>query len=250
MSEKNPVSIVATAIVAIAVLGSMYMLSGAIIRSRSDSEMIRVTGSARKEIRSDFIIWSGRISYRAPQISAAYTSLQESVRKAKAYLVKKGIPDNQIVSKAISTQTLFARPPQGQGYEDSSTFRQIEGYELSQVIEVRSDQVDLVDAVSREATELISQGVPFQSESPQYIYTKIGEEKIEILAKAAEDARRRAEEIAKSSGARIGTVRFARMSPLQITPIFSYDVSGDGINDTSSLDKAITAIVSVGFSVK
>jgi hypothetical protein len=39
------------------------------------------------------------------------------------------------------------------------------------------------------------------------------------------------------------------MSPLQITPIYDYSVSGDGINDLSSKEKAITAIVTLGFDL-
>ena len=40
------------------------------------------------------------------------------------------------------------------------------------------------------------------------------------------------------------------MSPLQITPRFSTEVTYDGQNDTTSKDKAITAIVSMGFGVR
>ncbi|MBC7529263.1 MAG: SIMPL domain-containing protein, partial [Chthonomonadaceae bacterium] len=43
---------------------------------------------------------------------------------------------------------------------------------------------------------------------------------------------------------------FARMGILQITPIYSTAVSGEGINDTSSLDKDITAIVTMGYAIR
>ena len=58
-----------------------------------------------------------------------------------------------------------------------------------------------------------------------------------------------AEKIAESTGSSIGSVRSARMGVLQITPADSNEVSDMGMNDTSSLDKAITAVVNVAFAV-
>ena len=97
-------------------------------------------------------------------------------------------------------------------------------------------------------SELIAKGIQLDSYSPQYIYTKISEV-VEILAKAAEDARRLALEISESSGAKLGNVRTARMSPLQITPLYDFSVSVGGLNYMSSKDKAITAIVTLGFEL-
>ncbi|MFX9638768.1 SIMPL domain-containing protein, partial [Acinetobacter baumannii] len=83
-------------------------------------------------------------------------------------------------------------------------------------------------AVSRSISELIASGVAMDSEAPQYIYTKIGDVKVEILSEAAKDARRRAEEIAKASGGSITGFRSARMSPLQISPAYDYAIVGEG----------------------
>ncbi len=84
---------------------------------------------------------------------------------------------------------------------------------------------------------------------PEYHYTKIAELKKEMLAEAAKDAKQRAEQIASSTGSSIGTVRSARMGVMQITPADSNDVSDSGMNDTSSLEKDITAVVNVSFAV-
>ena len=70
-----------------------------------------------------------------------------------------------------------------------------------------------------------------------------------MLSEAAKDAKVRAEKIAESTGSSIGSVRSARMGGLQITPADSNEVSDMGMNDTSSLDKDITAVVNVAFAV-
>jgi hypothetical protein len=59
----------------------------------------------------------------------------------------------------------------------------------------------------------------------------------------------RAQQVASSTGSSIGSVRTARMGVMQITAADSNEVSDAGINDTSSLEKDITAVVNVGFAV-
>ena len=79
--------------------------------------------------------------------------------------------------------------------------------------------------------------------------TKLAELKIQILREATMDAKKRAEEIASSSGNKIGVIRTAKMGVFQITPVNSYDVSDYGSNDTSSLEKKVNAVVKADFSI-
>jgi hypothetical protein len=213
------------------------------IKGKRGDQTITVTGSARKRIRSDLVIWKAGVSYQAPVLADAYSSLSENVPRVKSYLLGKGIPENQITISSISSQTLHARNDQG---EDTGA---ITGYSLRQELEVRSNDVDKIAKIAREATELINQGILLESMAPEYHYTKLGEEKITMLAEAAKDAKVRAEKVAESTGSSIGSVRTARMGVLQITPADSNEVSDSGMNDTSSLEKDITAVVNVGFEI-
>ena len=106
-----------------------------------------------------------------------------------------------------------------------------------------------VTALARASTDLIRQGIAFESYPPEYLYTRLADLKVEMLALATRDARARALEMAKNSGSRIGRLRSARMGVLQITPQHSTAISDYGINDTSSLLKDVTAVVSVSFEI-
>ena len=229
---------VAIALVVATTIGGWFFVKG----KRAD-QTISVTGSARRGIKSDRVYWSCVVSYQAPVLSEAYRSLSEAVPKVKSYLVSKGIAADQITVSSISVQTLHAR--NNVGIEAS----EITGYSLRQELEVNSTDVDKIAKIAREATELINQGILIESLAPQYYYTQLGTLKIEMLAEAAKDAKIRAEQIAKSTGDKIGSVRSARMGVLQITPAGSNEVSGEGINDTSSIDKDITAVVNIAFAV-
>ena len=211
--------------------------------TKKGDEAIAVTGSARKRIKSDLVVWSAGVSSEAAQLAEAYRLTTESIPRVKQYLISKGIPDNQITISSISTTTLKKRD--NEGNETS----EIMGYTLRQQVEVRSTDVDKVAQIAREATELINQGILLESNSPQYSYTKLSDLKIEMLGEAAKDAKVRAEKIADSTGNKIGTVRSARMGVMQITAADSTEVSDAGISDTSSIDKDVTAVVNISFAV-
>ena len=128
-------------------------------------------------------------------------------------------------------------------------YNYLKGGTFWETLPVDINDVEKIEKIAREATELINQGILLESGAPEYYYTKIADLKIEMLAEAAKDAKTRAEQVAKSTGSSIGSVRTARMGVMQITAADSNEVSDAGINDTSSLEKDIMAVVNVGFAV-
>ena len=70
--------------------------------------------------------------------------------------------------------------------------------------------MDKIEKVSREITELLNQGVQFYSESPRYYYTKLADLKIQMISKATQDARLRAEKIAEFSGGHARKIRICQ----------------------------------------
>ena len=213
------------------------------VKGKRGDQTINITGSAKRRIKSDLVIWKSSVSYQAPALQDAYRSLSEAVPKVKAYLVSKGIPEGEITISSISTLPLHSRS--SNGLETA----EITGYLLRQELEVRSNDVEKIAKIAREATELINQGILIESQAPEYHNTQLGGLKIEMLAEATKDAKERARQIAENTGSSVGSVRSARMGVLQITPSDSNEVSGLGINDTSSLEKDITAVVNIEFEV-
>ena len=206
-------------------------------------EAITVTGSAKRRITSDLVVWSAGVSAQSAALTDAYKQLSESTPRIKEYLLSKGIPENQMTVSSITTTQQRSRD------SDGNETGQITGYTLSQQIEVRSNDVAKIGQIAREATELINQGILIESQAPKYYYTQIGDLKIEMLGEAAKDAKERAERIAQSTGNSIGAVRSAKMGVLQITAADSTDVSDYGVYDTSTIEKDMTAVVNVSFAV-
>jgi uncharacterized protein len=227
--------------VALIIVG--VFVSGTWVEVSNRNATISVTGSAKKEINSDLVVWRSRFSRQSKTLSESYNKLKDDLAKVKKYLIAKGIPEKDLTVSAIQTRKM-------QEFKNGMETGVINGYELSQQIEVSSKDVDKITAISRESTELINEGVEFESFPPEYFYTKLADLKVSMLAEATKDAKARAEQIAQSSGSKIGKVRSARMGVLQITPKNSNMVSDYGVNDTSSPEKEITAVVTIGFMIQ
>ncbi len=242
--EKNNYWFNAGLALAIGLVLSSIILGWSYSQKKTGDEAIAVTGSAKKRIKSDLVIWSAGVSYQASQLADAYRQLSENVPRIKQYLIGKGIAENQITISAISSNTLYGRDANGVQTSE------ITGYSLRQEVEVRSNDVDRIAQIAREATELINQGILLESSAPKFYYTQLGDLKIEMLGEAANDAKLRAERIAASTGNKIGTVRSARMGVMQITAADSTEVSDYGISDTSTIDKDMTAVVNISFAVE
>lgn len=241
--ERNNYWFSAGLMLAIGLVMSSLIFGWFYSKNKRSDEAITVTGSAKKRITSDLVVWSAGVSSQAPSLQAAYQQLSGSMPRIKEYLLSKGIPEQQMTVSAITTT------PQKRQDENGNETSEITGYLLTQQIEVRSNDVQKIAQVAREATELINQGILIESKPPQYYYTAIGDLKIEMLGEAAKDAKERAEKIASSTGNSIGSVRSAKMGVLQITAADSTDVSDYGVYDTTTIEKDMTAVVNVSFAV-
>jgi uncharacterized protein len=242
---KNSQIIVLGICIAVATIVSSMILSGGILKvMKFTREQISVTGSATEEIRSDYIIWKGNFSRRGTSLKAAYASLKSDLEKIKSYLKSKGVAEADINISSVATTTVYKKNKEGNDTND------IQYYVLCQSIEIRSNDVGKITDVSREATELIDQGIELESPAPEYFYMKLDELKIKMLAKASENAKLRAENMVKAAGNKIGLMRSARMGVFQITPATSTDISDYGMNDTTSLDKKVMAVVTVSFAIE
>ena len=208
------------------------------------NDEVTVTGSARRPIRSDLLIWRASVTSQKPSLPPAYQELKAYTDRIRSYLRAQGVPDSVVTIRSIETAAI---PEVLEGGRETG---RILGYRLTKSFEIRSGDVDGVTRLSQRATELINEGIPLVSPPPEYLYTRLADERVRMLAEATEDARARAEVIAKSAGSEIGPVRDARMGVFQITPRHSTEVSDYGINDVTSLEKDITAVVKVTFAVR
>jgi len=207
-----------------------------------NSQFITAKGSTRKNVKSDLVIWKGSFTTEAPTLLEAQQKLKADAVKVGNFLAVNSVTNH--VFKPIAIEELKSSIKDADGWRQERTT----GYRLTQAVRVESPDVDRLAQL--DTTPLVEQGVLFTTDPPQFLYTKVAEEKIEMLADATKDARARAEQIAAQGSRSIANLHDAEMGVFQITPSHETDTSSGGENDTSSLDKTITAVVTATFLLK
>ncbi len=222
---------------------SAYLGASAINNLRKSDDALVVTGSAKRPIRSDYVIWRLSISSQKSAAPEAFQELKRNTERVQSYLKDQQVTQDQITLSPIETTAI--PEVSSSGHETGKTL----AFRLNQRLEIRSKEVDLITKVSQQISELINEGISLNSEQPEYLYTQLSQLRIEMVGEAIKDAKARADAIAKSTSSRVGKVRNAETGVFQITSRYSTAVSDSGLYDTSSIDKDITAVVSVRFGI-
>ncbi|MGF1923608.1 MAG: SIMPL domain-containing protein [Bacteroidia bacterium] len=236
------------AIIGIAILVSAVVLGGAYTYKYKDKSRVMVTGKAEKDFVSDLIVWHGDYSRVSMDLKDSYSSLKSDELAIRSYLNKKGIKDSEVVFSAVNINKLYNPQYDNNGRLISNNFG---GYSLTQTVKVESKNIEQVEKISREITELIQSGIELNSAPPSYYYTKMSELKIDLLAKASKDAKERSQSIAENAGSSLGDLKYANMGVFQITGKNSNeDFSYGGAFNTSSKNKTASITIRTEYAVK
>jgi len=223
------------ALIAIAfVIGSIAIGHG--IRDRNQSNVIVVTGSAKKRIVSDYVIWNLSVTSQQASATDAAKELAGWTTAIRSFLNREGVQGTEVSVQPISTEAVSR-----QGH--------VTGYRLTRSFEVRSARVKEITAVADHSAQLLGQGLPLSADPPQYVYTKLPTLRPQLLAEATKDAQTRARVIVKATGANLGKLHGVDVGVFQVTSPNSTQVEDYGVYDTSTVEKDVTAVVNVTFGV-
>jgi uncharacterized protein len=226
--------------VAIALAVTGVVVANAVRDVKRARDTIRVTGSARQPITADLAHWSVAVSADAVRPQDAVRLLRTRSRAVRAFLRRQGLADAAISQPPVETIGITMRV---------GPRRRVPAYRLVQRFRVSSRRVDDVESVASSATDLLAQGIPISTGSVAYLTTNLADARLRALTKAIADAHRRGETIVKGIGGHLGSVRSADLGVYQVVPRNSTEISDYGINDTTSRDKDVYAVVSVTFRV-
>jgi hypothetical protein len=228
---------------AIGLIVSAWIGASALRDVRPSGQAIVVKGYAERNVTSDLATWSGSFSSRASSLAEAYQGIERDRARVQAFLVARGLPQGAVVLQPVMTETL------NRVSEAGHMTNVVEGYVLRQQVRVESADVKLVEAVARAATELIKDGVAFESWQPEYFVAHLDAFKLELLGEATRNARERAEMLAGNSGSKAGKLQSASQGVFQITPANSTMVDDYGTYDTSTIEKVVKAVVTVSYGI-
>jgi uncharacterized protein len=223
------------ALIAIAfVIGSIFIGHG--IRDKNRNDVISVTGSAKKRITSDYVVWNLSVTSQQASANAAAKELAGWTKRIQSFLADEGIESGEVTLQPISTETVSRKG-------------RVTSFVLTRSFEIRSPRVKDVTGIADRSSALLAQGIPLQANSPQYVYTKLTSLRPQLLAQATKDARNRARVIVDATGAHLGRLRRVSVGVFQVTSPNSTEVEDYGVYDTSTLEKDVTAVVNVTFAL-
>lgn len=236
--------IVAALILGLCFVAGTLVLSGTWRANVKAAQTLKVTGSAKMDLVSDLARLRLTVQGSGPTAEAAWNDLQRQLPLVLGAMREQGVTDDQVERFPVNTWSMDEYDRNG-----NRTGRTI-AYQTNQDLLLVLTDVQLAKQLSLDLSGLVTQGVDVRLGQPEYLVTGLAEVKEEVQALAATDAMRRARKVADAAGASLGPIRDARMGVLQVTPRHSNVVSDYGVNDNSSIEKQITAVVHARFAIE
>ena len=242
IERRKAVTIIISALLVAVALGGGLIKVGSGFAARS-ANGITVTGSAKVAAVADNAVWTLSVALSAPRVSDAVTKIGVGVDALTKYLTDGGLPIDAITLGSVSTYSIE------EVINGNSTGR-ILSYRGSRDVTVRSTNVQLISKLSQGIGSILQNGVPVNNYGPQYYVSTLADLRPQLLSEAMKDAKVRADALTKAVGGSVGNVSSVKSGPFQVTTPDSTMTSDMGAYDTSSINKTITATVSVTFDTK
>ena len=228
---------------------SFIIAAGVVIAANSvtsaiTKDTVTVTGSYSQTVTSDSARLEFELNAREATKSKSYEVLNKQVPVVLKYLEDKGFTKDEIDVKTPNGYNSYKSYPNG------NSSNEIAYYNLSRRFEIKSKDVDKIKNIADDIPNLIAQGLDIDVYNPNYYYSKLSDIKVKMLEEATKDAKNRASAMLKATHNRVGKIQSVKMGVFQITPVDSNDVSDMGISDITSIEKKITSVANVTFSVK
>ena len=210
-SSKN--TIIAASIIALGLFVLGHNVQRGLENGLRDERIVSVRGLAERTVPADKVVWP--LVYK--EVGNDLTTLSREVAlKNKTivdYLKSKGISDDEITISSPEIIDLQAERYMSQNV--------IYRYNLTSVITVSSQQVELVRNLIAEQGELLDKGIAIVSgeydTQVNYLFTGLNELKPDMIAEATRNAREAAKQFASDSDSKLGKIKTATQGQFSIS---------------------------------
>jgi hypothetical protein len=240
VERRKAVTIIVSAVIMALALGVGLTQVGTGFATRAGNG-ITVTGSAKTSAVADNAVWTLSVSLSSPTVGAAVKKVDSDVAALSSYLTQGGISADALTLGAVSTYA-------NEEYVNGNSTGRILSYRASRDVTVRTSDVQLVSKLSQGIGSLLGTGINVNNYGPQYYISNLPELRPELMSEAMKDAKLRAESLTKAVGGSLGSLANVKAGPIQITTPDSTMTADFGAYDTSTINKTVSATVSVTFN--
>ena len=194
----------------------MAVLGGQIEEGINDfvakDRVVTVKGLAEMEVPANKVTWPLMYKEVGNDLSTLYNKISNTNKTIVDFLKQKGITQEEISINAPEIIDMQAERYVG----ENKTYR----YNVTTVITVTSNKVDLVRDLISEQSELLKQGIAITGGdyryNIQYDYTSLNEIKPQMIEEATKNAREAAQKFAKDSDSELGKIKRATQGQFSI----------------------------------
>ncbi len=237
VERRKAITIIVSAVIIALALGVGLTQVGTGFATRAGNG-ITVTGSAKTSAVADNAVWTLSVSLSSPTVGAAVKKVDSDVAALSSYLTQGGIAADALTLGAVSTYA-------NEEYVNGNSTGRILSYRASRDVTVRTKDVQLVSKLSQGIGTLLETGINVNNYGPQYYISNLPELRPELMSEAMKDAKLRAESLTKAVGGSLGSLANVKAGPIQITTPDSTMTADYGAYDTSTINKTVSATVSV-----
>ena len=174
--------------------------------------VVTVKGLAEMEVPANKVTWPLMYKEVGNDLSTLYNKISNTNKAIVDFLQQKGITEDEISINAPEIIDMQAERYVG----ENKTYR----YNVTTVITVTSNKVDLVRNLISEQGELLKQGIAITGGdyryNIQYDFTSLNEIKPQMIEEATKNAREAAQKFAKDSDSELGKIKRANQGQFSI----------------------------------
>jgi len=213
------------------------------LKGRAADRFVTVKGVSERDVQADIALWPLGFVTTSDDLKEAQDTIKQSHQHVLAFLERHGIDPGAAEVQKLEVTDLLANP-----YRSGPTQSR---YIITENLMVRTKDTETVVRASQAVSELVDVGVILSSTGgaatgPTFLFTGLNELKPEMIAEATSEARRAAEQFAKDSGSRIGTIRRANQGVFVILP----RDRAPGISEGSQLQKTVRVVSTIEYYLK
>ncbi|MBQ9259579.1 MAG: SIMPL domain-containing protein [Neisseriaceae bacterium] len=244
MSEKS--LLLPALVLAVGIAAGAGVLGSQLKNLRQPGE-ITVKGLAEENYQADSAEWKLSMALHYPDYATSVAGLKRYTPVLINFLKSQGFSDNEM--RLENPQITVHRK---EIYENDRYRYVDDGYNATQSVLVNTKDLSKLKQAYDNALNFRAEQIGFRFDEPQYLLGNLEEIKHSLIAKATQDAHRRAEEFAKTGNGKVGAMKSASQGSFNIySDSIADNDDGDygGTYSKSTVGKRVRLVVTVKYGI-
>ena len=246
--NKNSLPLIIFGIIlAIGLIAAAFVL-GTQFKHLKQSGTITVKGLAEAPYKANLAQIQMGVSAWGQDYAGALANGKNDFKALQQFVASKGF--------SVSSQnvTPISVEPYNEDYvdEQGQTRTRQNGYKATQTLSISSQELNKITNMLAQVQNYRISHESVTFEKPQYLLNDLEKIKHDLIAKATDDANKRAEEFAKTGHAKVGVMRSASQGSFNILDAHNPDTDDSdygGTYDKDGVDKLVRLVVTIDYTI-